>query len=192
MYSYLCLSSIHQYERLPNTLKGTMADDTTKTGADLADEALASVNDPQAQTTGSEDSDEVESSDQLAESLMHLQGIIERNALELQNITNQLKEKRESLKNVFENDVQLAEAKEEAEKLSTQVKERRSTLQNDPQVTSLKAQIGEINEQKKEVEETLNNHLLNYYQMTNSTSFDTSDGDQWEFNVRAKIKSRKG
>jgi len=169
-----------------------MSDDQTKTGQDLVDAALASVDEAKSLINENSKGDEVADSNQLAESLMHLQGIIERNALELQNISNALKEKRESLKNVFDNDSQLAEAQEKAESLSTQVKERRSSLQNDPQVTSLKAQIGEINEQKKEVEETLNNHLLNYYQMTNSMSFDTSDGDQWEFNVRAKIKPRKG
>ena len=45
--------------------------------------------------------------------------------------------------------------------------------------------------QQKELEETLSNHLVNYHSLTHSNSFDTSDGDQWEFSITAKIKPRK-
>jgi len=51
--------------------------------------------------------------------------------------------------------------------------------------------IGELKEQQKEIEETLSNHLINYHAMTNSKSFDTSDGDQWDFSIKAKIRPRK-
>ena len=61
----------------------------------------------------------------------------------------------------------------------------------DPTVVRLKNDIGELNEQKKEIEEALSNHLVNYYQLTNSKSIDTSDGDQREFVIRAKIKPAK-
>lgn len=135
--------------------------------------------------------DEVARSNEVAETLSSLQNLIERYANELRRIGDELKEKRESLKNVFDNDAQLGEAEAKVEAISEEVKTRRSQLQTDPQVTSLKVQIGELNDQKKEIEETLSNHLVNYHQITNSTSFDTSDGDQWDFNIRAKIKTRK-
>ena len=64
-------------------------------------------------------------------------------------------------------------------------------MQNDPQVATLRVQLKEMQDQKKEVEETLSNHLINYFQITQSTSFDTSDGDQWDFSVKAKVKTRK-
>ena len=83
------------------------------------------------------------------------------------------------------------EAKEEVEKHTEAMKERRVQLQNDPQSTSLKIDVAELNQQKKELEETLSNHLVNYHALTNSTSFDTSDGDQWDFSIRAKIKAKK-
>lgn len=137
------------------------------------------------------DDDEVSRSNEVAETLSSLQNLIERYANELRRIGDELKEKRESLKNVFDNDAQLGEAEAKVEAISEEVKTRRSQLQTDPQVTSLKVQIGELNDQKKEIEETLSNHLVNYHQITNSTSFDTSDGDQWDFNIRAKIKTRK-
>lgn len=164
-----------------------------QTGSDLALDALsqASQSTPALSAAAGDDDQELADSDSLAETLASLQRVIERNAEQLDELGTKLKEKRQSLKNVFDNDSQLNEAQEQVATYSSQLKERKSKLQSDPQVTSLKVQIGEINEQKKEIEETLSNHLLNYYQLTNSTSFDTSDGDQWDFTVRAKVRPRK-
>lgn len=160
-----------------------------------ADELAASAlgQDPNAapDSLNTDLDDEVAQSDQVAQTLNSLQNVIERNATELERISSELKEKRDSMKNVFENDQELAQAEEQVSLISTQLKERKAKLQADPQVTGLKVQIGELSEQKKEVEETLSNHLVNYYQLTHSTSFDTSDGDQWEFRVSARVKPRK-
>ena len=134
--------------------------------------------------------DEVARSNELAETLGSLQGLIERHAVELTRISNELKEKRESIKNVFDNDVQLTENKAEVERFNQVLKERKSQLQSDPQIISLKVDVGDLNQQKKELEETLSNHLVNYHALTNSTSFDTSEGDQWEFSIKAKIKGK--
>ncbi|HYD35682.1 MAG TPA: hypothetical protein VD999_06445 [Vitreimonas sp.] len=166
-----------------------------KSGDDLALEALSQASGqptaPNSSAPSSDSDDEAVASDQIAQTLTSLQNVIERNANELERLGEEIKHKRESLKNIFENDTQLGEAEAQMQVVSEQLKERKAKLQSDPQVTSLKVQIGEINEQKKELEETLSNHLVNYYQLTNSTSFDTSDGDQWEFNIRAKVKPRK-
>lgn len=134
---------------------------------------------------------ELKKSDDLAQSLQYLQNVIERNATELERIEHELKEKRESLQSVFENDAELSVAEEEAQQASMKLKERRGNLQNNPQVATLRVQLKEIQDQKKEVEETLSNHLINYFQITQSTSFDTSDGDQWDFSVKARVKPRK-
>ncbi len=135
--------------------------------------------------------DEVAASDELAQTLSYLQGIIERNAEQLSRLTDELKEQRDSLRSVYENDAQLTTVEDEAEVASQKVKERKAQVKASPQAMTLGNKIAEINEQKKEIEETLSNHLLNYYQLTNSTSFDTSDGDQWEFNIKARVKPRK-
>lgn len=168
-----------------------------ESGEDLAKKALSAAEQaPQlgAGTTPAalpSDDDEVAASNQLAESLSYLQQIIERNAQELNKLKEELKHKQEGLRSVFENDSQLAEAQEQVSVISQQVKERKSQLQNSPQATQLKSHIKELREQKKEIEETLSNHLVNYYSLTNSTSFDTSDGDQWEFQIKARVSSRK-
>lgn len=137
------------------------------------------------------DAAEVAASDQVAETLNSLQSVIERNADQLDTIKKKLKEFREQLRNVFENDTSLAEAQEQAAQFTQQVKEQKAKLQTDPQVTSLKVKIGELNEQKKEIEEALSDHLVNYYALTNSRSFDTSDGDQREFEIKASVKRKR-
>ena len=164
-----------------------MSDDTQQTmsAADLAQQI-------QATTKPLSEEEELERSNQVAQTLQFLQNVIERNANELERLKKELKEKRESIKNIFENDSQLTEASEAVQKVTDQVKQRKSQLVNDPQVTGLKNQVGELQEQKKELEEALSNHLINYFTLTNSKSFDTSDGDQWDFTIAAKVKGRGG
>lgn len=179
-----------------------MADDTQlldqpeeseklQSGEDLALAALSQQSAATNMAGVNNDDTESEQSDKVANTLTHLQNVIERNANELARINNELKEHRDSMKSVFENDAELSEAEDQAQNIAQAVKQRRTLLQNNPQVTSLKAKVGDLNEQKKEIEETISNHLVNYFALTNSKSFDTSDGDQWEFDIKAKVKSRK-
>lgn len=157
-------------------------------GDDLAAQALEEANDLQL-PAGS--GDEAFESDKLAETLSHLQNILERYATELETVNKSIKEKRDSMRSVFENDSTLAEKTEEAQKFAKEAKVRKAQLQGDQTVIAIKNAVAELTEQKKEIEETISNHLLNYYKMTNSKSFDTSDGDQWDFDIRAKVKPRR-
>ncbi len=135
--------------------------------------------------------DEELASNNLAETLSHLQNILERYATELETVGKQMKEKRESMQSIFENDAQLAEATEQAQQATKKSKERKSQMNANAEVVAIKNQLVELAEQRKEIEETISNHLLNYYKITNSKSFDTSDGDQWDFDIRAKVKPRR-
>lgn len=167
-----------------------MTDDQKQISA--SDElALDALSQASKSSESADSDDEIKQSNELAETLSSLNNLIEKHARELTRIEGELKEKRQSLKSVFDNDVQLAEAIEEVEKHNQAMKERKVQLQNDPQSTSLKIDVAELNQQKKELEETLSNHLVNYHALTNSTSFDTSDGDQWDFSIKAKIKAKK-
>lgn len=167
-------------------------DQNLKTATDLADEALEEkdITAVVAKIKSDSTKDEVEESNEVAETLQYLQNIIERNANELDRINKEMREKRESLKSVFENDAPLQEVAQEVEVMTQQLKERKAAVKNSPQATSLQTQIGELSQEKKEIEETLSNHLVNYYSMTNSKSFDTSTGDQWEFSIKAKVKAK--
>ena len=100
---------------------------------DLVKKALASDEDEavekvvaEVKKTVTSDDDEVEKSDQLAETLISLQNLIERHALELTKIDSELSEKREAIKSVFDNDTLLAEKKEELDQYNQQYKERKS------------------------------------------------------------------
>lgn len=184
-----------------NALEEGDSPESLPSGDDLALSALAgggsddfdenTKTQPASKKSSSFDDEEAAASDQLAETLNSLQNLIERHANELTRISNEVREKRESLKNIFDNDQSLGEAKAQLDVFSEQLKERKSQMQADAQVVNLKVAIGELNQEKKEIEETLSNHLVNYHSLTNSTSFDTSDGDQWEFKIRAKIKTKK-
>ena len=159
----------------------------TQSATDLAEEMLGQT---QTKSTTPE-VDEVAASDQLADTLAALQAVIERNAMELERISKAMREKRESLESVLGNDTTLATAEEELKKQTMEVKQRKSSVMSSPQVVSIKNDILEITQQRKEVEEALNTHLLNYYSLTHSMSFDTSDGDQWDFSVTAKLKRKR-
>lgn len=148
----------------------------------LVSQALDEVNDNKS---------EIEQSEKIAETLSALQGIIERNAKELINLNQQVKEKREMLKNMIENDSEVAEAEQKAQALISEVKEKKAKIASDPAQVALKLQLSELAQNKKEIEETLSSHLVNYHQLTGSTSFDTSDGDQWEFKISARVKPIK-
>ena len=166
----------------------------TQTSDDLVAAALGENNEVSeniALTEAFDITKETADSNQIAETLAALQSVIERNANELKNVEHELKEKRQMLKNIFENDSQLAESEQVAQEASKKAKERKAEIQNNSQAVSLKLQIAEINQGKKEIEEALSNHLVNYHQLTGSTSFDTSDGDQWDFSIRAKVKISK-
>jgi uncharacterized protein (DUF3084 family) len=154
-----------------------------KTGDELASEALAA--------TAGTVRDELAASNQIAETLTTLQTVIERNANELSTLEKQLKEKREMLTNIMENDQELAAAKNEAKKNAEAAKKRQADVASQPQAVNLKLEIAEMAQNKKEVEEALSSHLVNYHQLTGSTSFDTTDGDQWEFNIKARVKARR-
>lgn len=153
-------------------------------GDDLAAQALE-----EAQGTElSAGDDEVAASDQIAQTLHSLQALIERNANQLDELKHKLKEQREALRNIFENDTELSVAEEQVKSFSSQAKERKSKLLADPTVVRLKTVVAELREEQTETEETLSSHLLSYYQLTNSKSIDTSDGDQREFVIKARIK----
>jgi len=133
---------------------------------------------------------EAQDSDKLAETLMSLQSMIERQANEVTELKHQLKAKRESLKSLFENDSELSEAINQAEKIIQQVKQVKSKIGSSIEASRLKVEIAELNEQKNEYLGSLSCNLINYFQLTNSTSFDTSEGDQWDFSINAKVKSK--
>jgi len=166
---------------------------------DLAIEAVSeatkqvsqSMSDTSGSTSDSQQMSEAEKSDEFADTLHSLEKVIESKASKLMQLKQNVKHKSQMIKNVFENDVQLAEAEEQKSEVQKAWKERKAQVSDSSEVRELKQEIKEMRQNQKDLEESLSNHLINYHQLTNSTSFDTSDGDQWEFNIKAKVKTKK-
>lgn len=156
-------------------------------GEDLAAKALEEAQEKELPAVTQT---EAQKSDQFADTLHSLEGVIERHANQLEELKAELKERRQMLHNYFTNDEKLATAEEQVKEYRTEVKQCKSKLQQEPQVVDLKIKIKELKERRQEVEDTLSNHLINHHQLTNSTSFDTSEGDQWGYKIKAKVKRK--
>lgn len=154
------------------------------------EEMISSQDTPEETAKKVDLDDEVAASDEVAQTLTSLQNLIERNANELDRLRQELKEHRQSLKNVFDNDATLNEVEQIAQEATVKIKERKQTIDAQPEVRQLKLKIADTREEMKEIEETLNSHLISLFQMTGSQSFDTSDGDQREFTLKAKVMSK--
>lgn len=162
-----------------------------KTGDDLAIEALSQSGQGQAAGAPTIAIDEAKQSDDFAQTLHALESIIESKANKVMQLKQKSREKKEMLNNVFENDPAYQEAQAAREEATQQYKQRQSALNETAQVRQLREETREIRDEIKEIEESLSNHLINYHQLTNSTSFDTSEGDQWEFQIKARVKNKQ-
>lgn len=127
----------------------------------------------------------------ISTSIFQLQNIIERYATRLKEIKDNKKLLSEQEKSIFDNDSELSEAEEEAQVLISRVKERKAKLKSTIELTNLKVKKADLIEEQKEIEETISNHLLNYYSLTNSKSFDTSNGEQVSFKTKAAFTSKQ-
>jgi vacuolar-type H+-ATPase subunit I/STV1 len=165
-----------------------------KTADDLAIDALSQSSTKAvagSQTTAASSLDETQQSEEFAQTLRSLGSVIESKANKLMILKQRAKEKREMISNVFSSDEQLQEVSEARQEVTQTFEQRKGVLNETTQVRQLREEVREIQEETKDIEESLSNHLINYHQLTNSTSFDTSDGDQWEFNITARVKTKK-
>ncbi len=142
-------------------------------------------------------SDEDESVDQVAnaeafgESLMAIQNIIQRYSIEFDDVNVKLKDIREMMKNLFDNDAELQELEEQAKTVTQDARNRKQRVKESPESVELQMKMKELKEEQNEIQETLNNHLLRYYQMTGSQVIEEPDGTEREFKVQARLKAKK-
>lgn len=119
------------------------------------------------------------------------QNLIGRLGVQLDDLKQKQKEVREMIKGVFENDEGLTEAETKAEEVTQTIKDRKSQLNESAEIKELKIKLAEINEDMKLVQESLTAHLVNYFQLTGSTSVDLPDGSEREFELLAKLKPKR-
>src|SRR5690606_33804097 len=118
------------------------------------EEMISSQDTPEETAKKVDLDDEVAASDEVAQTLTSLQNLIERNANELDRLRQELKEHRQSLKNVFDNDATLNEVEQIAQEATVKIKERKQTIDAQPEVRQLKLKIADSSEEMKEIEET--------------------------------------
>lgn len=161
--------------------------------------ALADGNDTPALPEGYEVmvADEASMQEQLAESeefgeeLTSIRNLVQRYAQQMDQVGNDMKELRQSLQNMFDNDNDLQTLEEQAKTLTTDVKQKRQRIKESPEAVQLQMKVKELKEEQKEIQETLNNYLLRYYQLTGSKVIEDDSGAEREIRINARISKPK-
>ncbi len=135
--------------------------------------------------------DQVAQAEAFGESLMAVQNIIQRYSGEYDEVNSRLKDLREMMKNMFDNDAELQELEEQAKTVTQDARNRKQRIKESPESVELQMKMKELKEEIGEIQETLNNHLLRYYQMTGSQVIEEPDGTERDFKVQARLKAKK-
>jgi hypothetical protein len=123
-----------------------------------------------------------------AESLTATEGLVQRLSSQLDELKVKQKELADMLKGIFDNDEEFTKAQTIATESQKALKDRQASLNGSQQVQELRTKITDLREDMKMVQDSLNTHLVNYFQMTGTTSFPTGDGNEREFSLLAKLK----
>lgn len=135
--------------------------------------------------------DQVANAEAFGETLIATQNIIQRYSTEYDEVNAKLKDVREMMKNMFDNDAELQELEEQAKTVTQDARNRKQRVKESPESVELQMKMKELKEEQNEIQETLNNHLLRYYQMTGSQVIEEPDGTEREFKVQARLKAKK-
>jgi DNA-binding transcriptional MerR regulator len=129
--------------------------------------------------------------EEFGEQLTAIQNIVERYGNQLDELNKKIRDLRESLSNLFENNEELQEAEAQQKALKTDVTAKKQRIKESPEAVQFQMKIKELAEEANEVKQTVSNHLIRYYQMTGSQVIETSSGEEREFSVSARLKGKK-
>ncbi len=136
-------------------------------------------------------SDQVASAEEFGDELISVQAVIRRYSDQQEKLNSEIKERRESLRNLFENNEELQKLEEAQKTVSTDVKQKKQRIKESPEAVQLQMKLKELQEEMGEVQQSLSNHLLRYFQMTGSQVIEEEDGNEREFSVKARLKGKK-
>ncbi|OGD63427.1 hypothetical protein A2160_03105 [Candidatus Beckwithbacteria bacterium RBG_13_42_9] len=125
------------------------------------------------------------------EELQQLEALIGRKTLQLDELKEKLRNFREQMKNIVDNDEQLNQATQTAQEAVKAITKRKGEVRNLPEAKAAKNQMAEVQTEIKELEESLNTHLVNLYQLTGTKEFKTLAGETREFKLLAKLLPKK-
>lgn len=135
--------------------------------------------------------EQLEQSEKVGQELTSIRNIIQRYAGQLDGLKDEMKEHKQSLRNMFDNDNELQELEDQAKNVKTDLKQKKQRIKESPEAVQLQMKVKELNEEKKEVQEALNNYLLQYYQLTGSKVIEDDSGAEREIRINARISKPK-
>jgi predicted nuclease with TOPRIM domain len=136
-------------------------------------------------------SGQVAVAEEFGDELISVQGIIRRYSEQQEKLNGEIKERRESIKNLFENNEELQKLEETQKTVNTDVKQKKQRIKESPEAVQLQMKLKELQEEMAEVQQSLSNHLLRYFQMTGSQVIEEADGNEREFSLKARLKGKK-
>jgi hypothetical protein len=116
--------------------------------------------------------------------------VVSRQVQHLQKLKNEIKQQNQQLKNLLENDQNLNIAQTEAKEVAQKAKVRKTELLETSEAKKIKLRISDLKDEQTDLEDSLTNHLLDLYQATGVMEFEDTEGHIWEYNLKAKLKSR--
>ena len=134
-------------------------------------------------TTPSSDFDE--------QTFITVKNLIYQLSVQLDEVKAKRKEFQARIKNMLDNDTQLAEFEEQAKQANQAFKKRKSELEESAEGVEVKAKIKELSEEIRDLDESLTNSLVSYFQITGTKSFDTPSGEEREFKLNARLLPAK-
>lgn len=170
----------------PAPMPALSADETPALEANTS-AALSAGDDYVALDTSSQ----VQDAEAFGEELLSVQSIIRRYGDQQDELNRKIKEIRESLRNLYQNDEELQKLEQQQKTASTDVKQKKQRIKESPEAVQLQMKVKEFQEEMNEVQQSLSNHLLRFFQMTGTQVIEDEDGVEREFTVKARLKAKK-
>ncbi len=114
-----------------------------------------------------------------------------RQIRQISELNEQLKAKREMLKDTLENDPHYSEVQQKVKDAQAELRAAKTALKaQNSQIVALELDIKELREEKKEVQMSLFDTLTVYQTQTNSNTIEMDDGTQVELKRQYKLAKK--
>lgn len=119
-----------------------------------------------------------------------VQAVAVRKIAKLEELKEQLRLKKEMLRDSLTNDTEFSILEADAKAAQNRLKQRKAVLMQDSSIMGLAMDIKELSEEKKESQLSLFDTLTVYQSQTNSNTIDLDDGSQYEIGRQYKLRKK--
>ena len=109
----------------------------------------------------------------------------------LEKIKQEIKQHRESMQAILDNDPQYGELENQTKEYQNKLKQRKLQLLESQNARKIKLKIAELSDERRDIEESLTAHLLDLYQATGVMEFEDQEGHLWTYQLKARISRSK-